>query len=60
MMESLRRLVETRGATALPGVSIRLDLLRPMLSRAVARRISVKAAKSDTESCWSCQPRAVR
>ena len=36
-MQSLRRLVETSGATALPGVSIRLDFLRPMLSRAVAR-----------------------
>jgi hypothetical protein len=37
LWKSLELLVETDGACALPGVSIRLDLLRPLLERAVGR-----------------------
>jgi hypothetical protein len=37
LWQSLEHLVETDGACALPGVSIRLDLIRPLLDRAVGR-----------------------
>jgi len=37
LWESLEHLVETDGACALPGVSIRLDLIRPLLEKAVGR-----------------------